>query len=42
MSTVYPQEKKYENLAGYVNIDGSGVFGIEESLKSILLGKKDI
>ena len=37
---VYPQEKKYENLAGYVNIDGSGVFGIERKFEEYLAGKK--
>lgn len=37
---VYPQEKKYENLAGYVNIDSEGAFGIEKKFNDYLRGKE--
>jgi cell division protein FtsI/penicillin-binding protein 2 len=37
---IYPQNKKFENIVGYLNIDFEGVYGIEKRFNDYLQGKE--
>lgn len=37
---IYPQEKKFENIAGFLNVNYEGVYGIEKQFNDYLKGKE--